>query len=308
MSPRFVLGFLVAITTFILKADGDLVKTPLKSKADIFRLLLNQETLIRSALEKKVHHLVNDVVDIKEKLVNNKKEILYLKHKNQKFKAVNSKLHDAKTEIAALKNKNDKLQAETRKQLKHAKEEYVALNNKIIGLKANLQYQANVTKMLSAAIGESKNIQIKLSSAVSSFREIFRNNVSLQRRKLGFTVGATNKISWNGSILRFNQVVTNSGHGYSTTTGKFTAPIGGSYVFFVATISDGKKSTLELAIVHNGVKKVMTESNTAAPYQTGSNLVVLKLDKGDCVWVESFHGQNIFYWRVPFTTFSGFLL
>ena len=150
MWSRFVLGFLLAITTLIPESDGETVKTPLKSKADIFRLLLNQETLIRSALEKKVFGLVNDVRDMTEIMVNNKKEIVYLKNENQELKAKTIKqLRDAKIKMVRLRKENQDLQAETSKQLKIAEEESVALRNEIQALKAKFQSQANVTKLLS---------------------------------------------------------------------------------------------------------------------------------------------------------------
>ena len=149
MWSRFVLGFLLAITNLIPESYGETVKTPLKSKADIFRLLLNQETLIRSALEKKVFGLVNDVRDMTESMLNNKKEIVYLKNENQELKAKTIKqLRDAKIKMTTLKKENQDLQAETNKQLKIAEEESLALRNEIQALKAKFQSQANVTNLL----------------------------------------------------------------------------------------------------------------------------------------------------------------
>ena len=153
MWSRLVLGVLLAITTLIPESDGETVKTSLKSKADIFRLLLNQETLIRSALEKKVFGLVNDVLELKEIMVNNKKEIVYLKNENQELKAKTIKqLRDAKIKMTPLKKENQDLQAETNKQLKIAEEESVALRNEIQALKAKFQSQANVTNLLAGIL------------------------------------------------------------------------------------------------------------------------------------------------------------
>lgn len=150
MWSRFVLGFLLAITSHIPDSGGETVKTPLTSKADIFRLLLNQETFIRSYLEKKVFRLVNDVQDMKEIMVKNKIEIIYLKNKTQHLEArISRQLRNAKKEIAALKKKNREVKAETSKQLKHAEKESLALNKEIQTLKGNFQNQANETKRLS---------------------------------------------------------------------------------------------------------------------------------------------------------------
>ena len=139
MLSYLVFGFLFVVQTIITDTDGEALKAPLKSKEDIFRVLLNQETLIRSALEKKVIGLVDDMVNMKENMVYNKKEIVYLKIENQELKGkTNKHLQNAKKEIAALKKKNQ-----------DAKKESVALKNEIRALKANFQDQANETKLLS---------------------------------------------------------------------------------------------------------------------------------------------------------------
>lgn len=125
---------------------------------------------------------------------------------------------------------------------------------------------------------------------------------------VGFTVGVSyGKSSWSKSILKFNHVVTNTGNGYSTITGKFTAPRDGTYVFFLTVVSYYKNG-IELDIVHDNVKKVKTHSSSSASYQTGTNMVVLVLDKGDSVWVARFSGSGYHGWAVPITSFSGFLL
>ena len=64
---------------------------------------------------------------------------------------------------------------------------------------------------------------------------------------------------------------------------------------------------LNLDIVYDGVSKVRTASSSSS-YQTGTNLVVLELDRGDAVWVKRHLGQGHYSQSVPLTTFSGFLL
>nr|XP_022290705.1 uncharacterized protein LOC111102308 [Crassostrea virginica] len=310
---RLVLGYLLAITTLIPESDGETVQTSLKSKADIFRLLLNQETLIRSALEKKVFGLVNDVLVMKEIMINNKKEIVYLKNENQELKAETIRqLRDAKIKMATLKKENQDLQAETSKQLKIAEEESVALRNEIQALKAKFQSQANVTNLLAADVEESKKTHRNLSSAVLSL-ESFQKNISLLRSlvkgtPVAFTAGMTSYSStWNGDILVFPHVITNKGEGYSSSSGKFTAPRDGTYVFTVTAVSFGSNH-LRLDIVHDDVRKVRTYSSQYASFLTGTNLVVLELDRGDVVWVKRVSGQGYYTEAVPLTTFSGFLL
>ena len=132
--------------------------------------------------------------------------------------------------------------------------------------------------------------------------------ISVKDTPVAFTAGITSaSSSWQGDILVFPHVITNKGQGYSSSSGKFTAPRDGTYVFTVTAVSyDSDWLTLE--IVHDHVSKVRTLSDNSASRQTGTNLVVLELDRGDAVWVESDRGLGYKTDPVPLTTFSGFIL
>lgn len=134
--------------------------------------------------------------------------------------------------------------------------------------------------------------------------------VSASKTSVGFTVGVTSSSSsWNGGILIYPHVVTNIGNGYNPSTGKFTAPTDGTYVFFITVVAYAGK-TVYLDIVYNGSRKVRTMSYGTATisYQTGTNMAVLPLYKGDSVWVIHWSGAGYYAYDVPITTFSGFLL
>lgn len=105
MWTRFMLGFFLPLTTHVPEIVG--IKSPWKSKDEIFRQLLNQETLIRYALDKKIHDIVNDLFNMKENMV---KKQNYLQSK-----------------FRALKKENQELS----KQLQESKGEYVALKKEI---------------------------------------------------------------------------------------------------------------------------------------------------------------------------------
>ena len=133
-------------------------------------------------------------------------------------------------------------------------------------------------------------------------------SISVKDTPVGFTAGITSYNStWQGDILVFPHVITNKGQGYSSSSGKFTAPRDGTYVFTV-TVMSYYNNDLKLDIVHDGVSKVRTWSHHSARYQTGTNLVVLELDRGDAVWVRRFTGQGYSTNSVPLTAFSGFIL
>jgi hypothetical protein len=97
------------------------------------------------------------------------------------------------------------------------------------------------------------------------------------------------------------------GGGYDPNTGVFTAPVDGHFVFFVNVQSYGLKS-IYTYLVLNGTVKITTMAYDAN-YSAGPNLAVLRLQKGDRVWVKHRGGKGYYTaGDAPITTFSGFLL
>ncbi|XP_061182705.1 uncharacterized protein LOC133191048 [Saccostrea echinata] len=171
------------------------------------------------------------------------------------------------------------------------------LNKTIYGLKAEVEH--------------SQNEQQKLSSAVASL-EIFKLNMSLnscgKTSHVGFTAGMTSSDStWSGSTLVFPHVVYNNGNGYNPSTGVFTSPTAGTYVFYV-NVNGYSNNYIYLDIVLNGSSKVRTMSHNTASFMTGTNMAVLQLVKGDSVWIKRANGKSYYSESVPITTFSAFLL
>ena len=133
-------------------------------------------------------------------------------------------------------------------------------------------------------------------------------SISVKDTPVAFTAGITSSSdSWSGDILVFPHVITNKGQGYDNSTGKFTAPRDGTYIFTLTAVSYND-NVINLDIVHDGVRKVRTDSTGFSRYQTGTNLVVLELYRGNAVWVKRYNGQGYWTHSVPLTTFSGFLL
>nr|XP_022336583.1 myosin heavy chain, clone 203-like [Crassostrea virginica] len=185
--------------------------------------------------------------------------------------------------------------------------------NKMAQLSDGINTSINVVK---AEVNQSQKAQLELSSAISSVvlsLEVIRRNMSLlnglaKDTPEAFTAGMTSSSNtWQGDILVFPHVITNKGQGYSSSSGKFTAPRDGTYVFTV-TVMSYYNNDLKLDIVHDGVSKVRAYSYSHTSHQTGTNLVVLELDRGDTVWVKRVYGQGYYAEAVPLTTFSGFIL
>lgn len=335
------------------------------NNVDVFRELLNQETIIRMTLVKNVHALMKDMLTLQEKLTSAenriskihtstdheisklKDEVKLLKTENEflKNKSVQVKadidhlnenltdfsntLTDVKVEVRYLSitlfDKNTNWQ-QIAKMLQHHNNSMESINSDIADndqkqsaalLEIGKQHMRfiddirNTTRTLEADLVKYKTDQWRLSASVSSL-ELFRNNQTNtkcdQKQEVAFSAGVTSSsITWNSGTLIFNGVITNAGNGYNPNTGVFTSPIGGTYVFYVSSVEYGSQY-LKLDIVLNSVSKVRTMGHSSASYQTGTNMVVLNLQKGDAVWVKYYSGKGYYTESVPYTTFSGFLV
>ena len=123
---------------------------------------------------------------------------------------------------------------------------------------------------------------------------------------MAFTAAVTSSnYGWRSGNLIFNVIISNEGKGYNPRTGVFTAPESGTYVFYVSAVENNKLS-LVVDIVLNNVPKVRLIGDNHAAYQTGTNMVVLILKKGDQVCVRHSSGKGYYTHSVPITTFSGF--
>ncbi|XP_061187003.1 uncharacterized protein LOC133195155, partial [Saccostrea echinata] len=110
---------------------------------DVFRQLLNQETLIRISLVKNVHTLMKDMVDMKQ----------FLTFLQESQKESSSLISNLRTEVASLKEQNKKL------------------NNDIISLKENAEIvKENLTELLKIQQTVDRNMEVK--------RQTFESNIS----------------------------------------------------------------------------------------------------------------------------------
>nr|XP_022310563.1 complement C1q tumor necrosis factor-related protein 3-like [Crassostrea virginica] len=118
--------------------------------------------------------------------------------------------------------------------------------------------------------------------------------------------GHIRNLGTNGRIV-FETVGLNEGKGYDHSTGKFTAPASGMYVFDWTIMTQLGKYAYT-AIYVNGDAKSFSHcyDGTSKTYVSCSKMTVVKLNKGDKVWIGVFSGPANMY--ATYTSFSGYKL
>jgi hypothetical protein len=111
-----------------------------------------------------------------------------------------------------------------------------------------------------------------------------------------------------GVIVGYNRVYTNQGLGYSNSTGVFTAPKGGLYVFHLHALSPPAKEVF-LQLYHNSECLVSAYASVQGSLSHGANSILLKLKKNDQVYVKT--GRQSHFYCNPndvYGTFTGYLI
>ncbi|XP_067284209.1 caprin-2 isoform X2 [Pseudorasbora parva] len=108
--------------------------------------------------------------------------------------------------------------------------------------------------------------------------------------------------------IAFDQLHTNLGDMFDTTSGRFTCPAAGTYVFIFHILKLAISVPLYVNLMRNEEVMVSAYANDGAPdHETASNHAVLQLFQGDQVWLR-LHRGAIYGSSWKYSTFSGFLL
>nr|XP_020447820.1 complement C1q-like protein 2 [Monopterus albus] len=127
--------------------------------------------------------------------------------------------------------------------------------------------------------------------------------------RIAFYVGLKNPHE-GYEVLKFDDVITNLGNHYDSSTGKFTCHVSGIYFFTYHVLMRGGDGTSMWAdLCKNGqVRASAIAQDADQNYDYASNSAVLHLDSGDEVYVKldggKAHGGN----NNKYSTFSGFIL
>jgi hypothetical protein len=108
-----------------------------------------------------------------------------------------------------------------------------------------------------------------------------------------------------GSPLIFNQVVYNSGNGYSASTGSFIVPVDGVYMFLATTMNG---DSVALFVDHTEISLANSEyAGSGHSLSTSTVHGVLHLHTSQRVWVMHIDSSS-YTFHPNYCSFSGFLL
>ena len=240
----------------------------LKEEMLLFRKGFSRE---KQSVQKIVEQITQDMNTAMTVLVLNVNQTItdkqdQLDYKFGKITAdIDKRLKETKNDISVKEKENDK----TIRQLSVQKEtDKILINSKLEMLK-------------------NENLMIN-----SSYNELL---AKLERQKVAFSVRlskTTPKLP-AGSTIKFDEVVYQTGGGYSPEDGVFTCPESGVYLFnfaikvLSASATQPKTLVASLVVDSSVIFSVVSESYHQYQDVQASNMVILSLDKGQKVWVRT---------------------
>ncbi|XP_067654026.1 complement C1q tumor necrosis factor-related protein 3-like [Haliotis asinina] len=154
---------------------------------------------------------------------------------------------------------------------------------------SNLKSELDETKReLNATQSE---LQVTKSEIQSTQSELQKSHASHNNmaRNIAFHASAP-YIATSGVPLEYQSVLYNAGSAYNITSGKFTAPVSGTYMFWTQLDMNQQRSTVYVKIMQSSQKMAVsvgfaqTSSNV---YESDATAVVVNhVNKGEQVWVE----------------------
>ena len=111
------------------------------------------------------------------------------------------------------------------------------------------------------------------------------------------------------TTIKFDHLNDWVGDHYDVSTGIFTCPTSGLYLFSVFIESNSVGREAVVGLMKEGIPfiNVVSERFDADEDDTGGNVCLVNVNKGEQVWVETYQNDKQSFWP-GFTTFSGVLI
>ncbi|KAK7507755.1 hypothetical protein BaRGS_00000720, partial [Batillaria attramentaria] len=118
----------------------------------------------------------------------------------------------------------------------------------------------------------------------------------------------TTTLAAKGNLI-YDVIVTNIGDGYDSSTGQFTAPVSGTYVFLVNCMA-ADSLFQELVIFLDGQRVAGCVSHRPATkeWDLGTSFLTVHLNAGQKVWTKNWSSGATQIRGADWQTFSGFLI
>ena len=148
---------------------------------------------------------------------------------------------------------------------------------------------------------------------ISSDGEVTQPSQPRFLARLSTGAGGYNATSTGDVVVPYNDTIVDIGSNFNTSTGKFTVPIDGTYIFFASAYANGGIGWSQGWLVVNGGRRVYTDS----VFQSGANPVITTfsfietLAANDTVGVHFYNNTDTslsIFSNVYHTWFRGYLL
>ena len=128
-----------------------------------------------------------------------------------------------------------------------------------------------------------------------------------------FDVTVSNGSVSSGNTIVFNEADLNNGTHYSTSNGKFTAPITGTYLFYFGALKDATTAVARIKLlkndgsyIHN--RELRLDNRPTISYgENAATVIICSLSSGNTVEVRVTEG-TIYGSSDGYTYFGGYLL
>ncbi|CAG2227913.1 C1QL [Mytilus edulis] len=128
----------------------------------------------------------------------------------------------------------------------------------------------------------------------------------IQDEFVAFTAITTNANAMTNDPIKYDNIVTNVGKAYSSTSGIFRAPINGLYSFSFSLMGF-HTDTVYVNLYRNGQQVIRLYTRGGGLHEVTSHTIYLKLEKGHEVWVQGTAGKKLWA-SEPYNQFSGALV
>ncbi|XP_053404107.1 uncharacterized protein LOC128558532 [Mercenaria mercenaria] len=241
----------------------------------------------------------------------------YVKSLEWKLNKVEKKLEIAEHELEGQKEINRKLQNELDAQRMIL--DSLRANNDKLKQKVDIMEQQNESiKHFLKQIVHSGDVEVNENMTRGSVRKNIQQRAGDQNtiriacygwEKVAFSAYLNRDLSNLGPrhTIQYGATVLNEGNAFNIHTGIFTVPVSGVYLFSFAC-EDNRNHRIYADILVDGTRKSLVLEGPSRAHSMGTNVVILRLTKGQAVRVAIDAGGHDNLLQNTATTFSGVFL